>query len=173
MNYMSQYSNPLYHQQSPPTPTSGNNNTSFVIPVNHQQHSPLLSSGSASGFNSPNLSSLLPGAFSTSATPSSSSSSTRSYRHSALLEGGNYHSNPYHSQSPTSSLPLPLPHQQHQHRQTRSVGRVPSINHLQQHTNNRQSIMLPTSTSTGGGSSTDSHGKTDSLSLSLSLTRTL
>lgn len=149
-----------FNRPYPPT-TAAAGQSSFVIPVNQQQHSPLLSTGTA--FSSPNLS--LPGAFST-PTPSSSSSSTKSYRHSALLEGGNYNNylqeNHHHLHS-NSNLNLNLnPHTSHSHSHSNS--------HSHRQTRSVQLSMLPTTSTSSergggisgggrGGSSTDSHGK--------------
>lgn len=151
------------------SPTSS---SSFVVPIN--QHSPLEPQ---SGFPSPNLS--LPGSFSHES-PANTPTSSRSYRHSTLLEGGKYHedwntrgiqsaqqqlnhASAYPQSSPSSLLPYssPAPH----HRQTRSVGRVPSLGHLQQSAprppiNHRSSMMIPSSFGIGtgaGGSSDGTH----------------
>lgn len=150
-----------FNRPYPPT-TAAAGQSSFVIPVNQQQHSPLLSTGTA--FSSPNLS--LPGAFSTPPPSSSSSSSTRSYRHSALLEGGNYNNylqeNHHHLHS-NSNLNLNLnPHTSHSHSHSNS--------HSHRQTRSVQLSMLPTTSTSSergggisgggrGGSSTDSHGK--------------
>jgi len=148
-----------FNRPYPPT-TAAAGQSSFVIPVNQQQHSPLLSTGTA--FSSPNLS--LPGAFSTPPPSSSSSSSTRSYRHSALLEGGNYNNylqeNHHHLHS-NSNLNL-NPHTSHSHSHSNS--------HSHRQTRSVQLSMLPTTSTSSergggksgggrGGSSTDSHGK--------------
>ncbi|GAA5962764.1 hypothetical protein JCM3765_001506, partial [Sporobolomyces pararoseus] len=158
--------------------SSPSSSSSFVVPIN--PHSPLEPQ---SGFPSPNLS--LPGSFSQSG---GASSSSRSYRHSSLLEGGKYQEDwnttsnsprsPYqsspqsqqqfHQPGATSLLPYSQsqssPH--HHHRQTRSVGRVPSLSHLQQQQqqqgqsprntiNHRASMVIPSNFGLGlGGSST-------------------
>lgn len=143
--------------------------SSFVVPIT--PHSPLEPQ---SGFPSPNLS--LPGSFNA----SPGVSSARSYRHSALLEGGKYHEDwttargnsatgtQATQQQQASLSPYSSPPTLHGHRQTRSVGRVPSLNHLQQQqrtpgVNHRASMMIPPSNSFGGGSS-DNHSNHQGLS---------
>ncbi|GAA5973493.1 hypothetical protein JCM21900_001813 [Sporobolomyces salmonicolor] len=151
--------------------------SSFVVPI----HAPLSSSPlhpAQSTFASPTLAHLSPGA--SALLPTSSPASSRSYRHSTLIEAGDYHDWPrthpahpahppphHHPQqlggSPLTSYPSAfddpassslLAPQHLGHRQTRSVGRAPSFGQLAPHPQGHRAAMgLPSSTTAapGGG----------------------
>ncbi|GAA5885888.1 hypothetical protein JCM5296_000177 [Sporobolomyces johnsonii] len=149
--------------------------SSFVVPIHATLSSSPLEPSQAT-FTSPNLAHLNPGP--STLLPTSSPASSRSYRHSTLIEAGDYHDWPrthhqhlhHHQHHPqqqqlgaspltsySSAFDDPasataasslLAPQHLGHRQTRSVGRAPSFGQLPQHTAGHRASMILPSSTT-------------------------